>query len=310
MSYDRQKLVVVLMSTYNGEKYIEKQIESILHQKWVMVKLIIRDDGSMDSTVDIINRRYSSDARVTLLSDINVGCEKSFSWLIYNAPKADYYAFADQDDVWLDDKLYNAVKKLETESQEQPLTYYSNLKVVDENLSFLFYKFKPGYVKNTKKQALGDICVWGCTCVFNSFALEKARLLLNQDSSICHEHSVWLVSLFLGKTVYDENSFILYRQHGDNLSGQVKTKGERLLYFIHRLFETRDMSPCFQPIARALLETFREQLDKEDRDILERISRYTDNKKYKLWLLFTTKINSYDILREISRRIRIINNKY
>ena len=95
------KTVAVLMSTYNGENYIKEQIESIFNQKGVIVKLYVRDDGSKDRTLEILK-----DYNVNLEKGTNIGYIKSFMWLIKNVPFADYYALADQDDVWDEDKLY------------------------------------------------------------------------------------------------------------------------------------------------------------------------------------------------------------
>ena len=130
------KTVCVLMSTYNGEKYIVEQIDSILQQENVNVNLLIRDDGSKDKTVEII-KQYLIDKRVSFVSGDNIGYKKSFLWLMDNSPNSDYYAFADQDDVWKKDKLFAAVTKLENEDIAEPKLYTSALTRVDENLNYI-----------------------------------------------------------------------------------------------------------------------------------------------------------------------------
>ena len=99
--------VAVLLSAYNGDKFIKEQIESILNQNGVNVKLTIRNDGGdpEEKTRRIIREYVAKDERVSLLEGENLGCAKSFWQLLREAPEADYYAFADQDDVWLPDKL-------------------------------------------------------------------------------------------------------------------------------------------------------------------------------------------------------------
>ena len=95
------KKVLVLMSTYNGGNYISAQIESILTQENIDVELLIRDDGSIDETINIINMISAKHTdRIRLIIGKNLGYEKSFLNLLFNAKNADFVAFADQDDVW------------------------------------------------------------------------------------------------------------------------------------------------------------------------------------------------------------------
>ena len=97
------------MSTYNGQKYIRQQIDSILQQTNVEVNLLVRDDGSKDDTIKILDE-YKQEGKLTYYTGPNLGPQLSFLNLLNNCPKADYYAFADQDDYWEKDKLSTAVK--------------------------------------------------------------------------------------------------------------------------------------------------------------------------------------------------------
>ena len=101
--------VSVLMSTYNGEKYLHEQINSILGQQGVEIHLLIRDDGSSDGTVEICKEYAKKYNQITFYQGENLGVGKSFLDLLKHAPDADYYSFADQDDVWLEDKIIRAV---------------------------------------------------------------------------------------------------------------------------------------------------------------------------------------------------------
>lgn len=101
--------ILVLMSTFNGEKFIREQIESILAQENVNIKLLVRDDGSTDKTLDILNE-YKNKGKLNYYIGKNLGPQLSFMHLLQNAPYCEYYAFADQDDVWLKDKLSTAIK--------------------------------------------------------------------------------------------------------------------------------------------------------------------------------------------------------
>ena len=124
------KKVLVLMSTYNGEKYLGQQIESILAQEKVDVHLMIRDDGSTDNTRNVL-KRYENNDRITIKYGKNTGVGVSFLKLLYVNMDADYYAFSDQDDVWKKDKLIAGIRKLE--EINGPALYASNQTVTDKD---------------------------------------------------------------------------------------------------------------------------------------------------------------------------------
>jgi rhamnosyltransferase len=124
------KKVCVLLSTYNGEAYLREQIDSILAQIDVSVELIIRDDGSKDSTVKIINEYKNQYVNVLILDSYkNLGPANSFMELLYASGDADYYAFAEQDDIWLPEKLSKAIGIIEhknIDGSSSPVLYASN----------------------------------------------------------------------------------------------------------------------------------------------------------------------------------------
>lgn len=113
--------VQVLLSTYNGETYLEEQIESILNQKDVNVRLLVRDDGSMDGTNDILRMYAKTHENVFYYRGENSGVVASFFRLFETSdPDVDFYALADQDDVWEPDKLITAVRQLEAMREANP----------------------------------------------------------------------------------------------------------------------------------------------------------------------------------------------
>jgi len=212
--------VQVLMSTYNGERYIKEQIESILEQTGVEVSLLIRDDGSKDSTRSILDEIQSSDDRVNCVFEENVGVKKSFLKLVKMAdPDSDYYAFSDQDDIWLTDKLETAVNVLQKEDADIPLIYGSSVSVYkDETLA--------GEIFVCPQLNIGNFLIKnyypGCTMVFN----KKTKELIDfVDYNILrtnplHDHWLNLVCTACGgKVLMDPNPHMLYRLHGNNEVG-------------------------------------------------------------------------------------------
>ena len=133
--------VIVLMSTYNGEKYLRNQIESLLRQVDVEIEILVRDDGSKDGTLGILeeyknSREYSG--KLSYYVGPNVGPAKSFLDLIKHAPEAEYYALCDQDDTWLPDKLKIAVEAIVKASWLKEKGLALNENAVKSGLSDLF----------------------------------------------------------------------------------------------------------------------------------------------------------------------------
>ena len=124
--------VCVLMATYNGEKYLREQVDSIIGQHNININLIVRDDGSTDSTINILSE-YEEKGLLTYTKGANLGPARSFMELLKFSPISDYYAFSDQDDIWLPDKIKTAVDMMK-EDEEKPALYFCQTQLVDENL--------------------------------------------------------------------------------------------------------------------------------------------------------------------------------
>lgn len=221
------KTVCVLLSAYNGEKYISEQIDSILAQEGVDVHLIVRDDGSTDSTLTIL-QSYKEKGKLDFIVGENIGWKKSFMELLFKASPADYYAFSDQDDYWLPEKLQVAVEQLETMGKG-PNLYCSN--------TYYWRQGEPVSPYRTDKvpTAKDYILIWiltqGCTFVFTKQLLSQ---IITARPSIDTPHDVLVMraAAMMGDVYYDSTPHIWYRQHGDNTVGA--TKG--LFAHIKRIF--------------------------------------------------------------------------
>ena len=211
--------VMVLMSTYNGEKYLKMQLDSVLNQEGVDVQILVRDDGSTDGTLDIL-QEYAKQGKLTYYTGPNLKPAKSFMDLIRKASQADYYAFADQDDYWLPGKLARAVEKLGSFSDPQrPSLYYSRTILVDKDL-----KPYPDNLQKYRKfltftQSVISSQATGCTFVFNAALVHLARQY-KPEFQLMHDAWLFLICLGVGGNVFfDEQSFIYYRQHENNVIG-------------------------------------------------------------------------------------------
>jgi glycosyltransferase involved in cell wall biosynthesis len=208
--------VVVLMSTWNGALYLREQIDSILSQtNCGYIFLLIRDDGSSDNTVEII--KSYKDQRITLIEGRNLGPKASFFELLTLAQtiQADFYALADQDDVWGERKIFSAIKLIG--EVQLPTFYCSSLELVDQSLVHLSNYSHIGN-KSFASTLLRNFAT-GCTCVFNKSFLVKLKF--PKDSAQILMHDWWLAAFATAfcNVIYDENSYIKYRQHSSNHVG-------------------------------------------------------------------------------------------
>ncbi len=289
------KRVAVLMSTYNGEKYIEEQIDSILTQRDVVVTLYIRDDGSKDETVNIINNYILKNQNIVFYKDnVNLGPGRSFLTLLdyvaTSQKKFDFYAFSDQDDIWLGNKLIEAIKLIDT--CNQPTLYCSN-QLIYENGKILGLRFGEKPVLMLKKQITTNL-LYGCTFVFNSLlANELVNCGLSKKSSIDsanHDGWVVLVAMLIGKIVYDQNAYIKYRIHTGNLVGLKSfTFQERLLRIINEYSCRKNLR---MNRAIALRAMFDSRLRQEDKIIIDKFADYKNSLRNRLKLMFDKSVTS------------------
>lgn len=231
-----KKKIVVLLSTYNGEKYLKEQIDSILNQKsFHQIDLMVRDDGSNDGTIEILKsyeEKYPE--RVQVNYKENIGYINSFFELIRGAEGYDYYALSDQDDIWLEDKIETAVEVCESSAYNGPLLYGSSSFLVNDRLEIMGET-----QKNLKGITWDNLLIQnffpGHTQVFND-ALCKI-LKAEVDCSKIYVHDFWITYMaFLhGKAIFDNQSHTYYRQHGTNTVGFGKNSVEWIMERLKRI---------------------------------------------------------------------------
>ena len=216
--------VLVLMATYNGENYLEEQIDSILSQEGVDVSLWISDDCSSDSTYEICQKYAMNNTNIRIRQNSsNKRVARNFMDMVYEAEASrfDYYAFSDQDDVWLPQKLSRAIEYIE-ESGPGPRLYYSDVLDVDVDLKNGRREIAPfRRFASSLKLVLVLNWVLGCTMVFNSdflLAVQQYRPL-----AFPRNHDGWfhLVGLACEWVIPDYDSALIYRRiTGSNVVGE------------------------------------------------------------------------------------------
>lgn len=260
--------VAVLLSSYNGEKYIREQIDSVLSQEGVEVILFIRDDGSSDRTPEIL-KTYEHDPRCIIYFEENVGVIKSFFDLIQKAHGYDYYALCDQDDVWDVNKLEEAVKHL-LKNQGQASMYFSATRVVDESLNEIS---DAKMISGPRALSLNEVLLTnnatGCTIVFNQ-NLREHLLDKLPERMIMHDHWIYLVCLALGgKVIYDNKPHISYRQHEENVLGNRKTLASTIKYS-----SFSSMKGVRSSLAKFIYQSHVDTIPNENKAILKAFAEY------------------------------------
>lgn len=205
-----------------------QQIQSFFNQTYKNWRLIIRDDGSTDQTLEILNKLAEDyKGKIIFYSGENIGTIKSFEWLLTQSD-AEYTMFSDHDDVWLENKIEDTLlkmKEMESIYAEKPLLVFTDLKVVNENLEVVeesFWKYARLDVKLLSYfNYLGVCnCVNACTIMINS----KAKEICLPFSVKTKMHDSWIALNVCkyGVIRYVDKPTILYRQHTDNVFGANK----------------------------------------------------------------------------------------
>ena len=217
----------ILLPTYNGEKYLREQLDSILNQNYQDIRLVISDDCSNDNTVKILKEYEKKDSRIELyIQSQNLGVVKNIEFLLKKVKNA-YYMLADQDDVWLKEKIEESIKKLKQENAD---LVFGDLEVVDENLKTIYSSFGNFMLLNRKiKKYINSNrinylynCVTGCTILAKKETIEKIVPLPNNSKYLIHDHWIGLIASINGKIAYMPEKYIKYRQHGTNQVGTEK----------------------------------------------------------------------------------------
>lgn len=219
-------LVDIVLTTFNGEKYLEEQLNSLLNQTYPHWRLIISDDGSTDETVRLLRRYEKLDDRIGIVNIVRQGgvVRNFYKALCFST--SDYVMFCDQDDIWLPDKvasMVNAIRSAELALGNQtPLLGFSDLSLVDETGMVIhesFYRFNRLEPRNNMdiRYLSWRSAVYGCTVIFNKALLKKA-MPMPFDIPM-HDHWFALVAAKCGKIFYCPESNIYYRQHRDNVIG-------------------------------------------------------------------------------------------
>jgi glycosyltransferase involved in cell wall biosynthesis len=224
--------VSVLLATFNGEKYIEEFLDSLADQVGVEVNLYVSDDGSTDRTLEIIETFINKFKTVKFLEGPKLGPSRNFLHLLQNA-QGNFFSFADQDDIWLPEKLLQSVQAIDL--VDCPCLFTSS--VADFNGSRISRKpFRmPISIMRNNSQ--------GCTMVFNS-ELRSLLLNLNAKNLIMHDWVALILAQIHGQVIFHEKPYVHYRLHQNNFVGH-QTKFNKIYNYLKSLALPKSKSSVF-----------------------------------------------------------------
>lgn len=239
------KQTAILLATYNGERYLEEQLNSLFRQTDTDWTLYVHDDGSQDNTPKILENFAKEHSNMIVLQYAPTGGAMSnFLSLLHNM-EADYYFFCDQDDIWVKEKVErekSEIQLLEKQKGEKcPIIVYSDLRVVDSNLDVIAHSFwqytgiKPQKYRTFAEAGTTNF-VTGCTMLFNN----AAKQALKPANAYTCMHDAWLVQCIfsVGGIVHNINEqLVLYRQHGRNELGAKDKKSITIAYRLKHFYE-------------------------------------------------------------------------
>ncbi|WP_304544124.1 glycosyltransferase family 2 protein [Sulfurimonas microaerophilic] len=231
-------MIDILLATYNGEKYLSAQLDSILKQTYQDFKILIHDDGSTDNTIKIIKKYALEHSDKLVVFDDNIrkgGACQNFSYLLQKA-SSPYIMFCDQDDIWLENRVQMFLSSMkDTEKKygkDIPLIVFSDLIVVDEKLNIISESMVESQKLNPKIASFFKLLkcqnvITGCAMMINKKALEISIPIPQQ--ALMHDWWIALNVAKYGKNIFLEDTTILYRQHSTNLVGYQKPSFIRFL---------------------------------------------------------------------------------
>jgi len=292
--------VVVVMSTYNGEKYIGEQIDSILLQRDVDVQLYIRDDGSNDTT-RIILSEYANNNKIHVEYGDNVGYKASFMLALLHAPIAEYYCFSDQDDVWDQNKLIKCIRVIENKTV--PALAFSNSYETDEYLKITNNLYPPNRAIPFYGMTFISPVAHGFLMVFNN---ELRQIVQSMGFVSLIPHDLWIgaIASYTGDIEYVNELLAKHRRLSTSLSRYnwkqtIRNRIRSIKY---------DQGTCIECAQKMRLAS--EYISPEKRQILDDIENYRCSLAAKWRLIKNNRMSYTGVTGWLAIKIKILINRF
>lgn len=284
--------VSILLASYNGALYIEQQILSIISQTYKDWNLYVRDDGSSDDTINIIQRYESMDDRIHLVKDTlgSLGCAKNFMALLPYS-NSEFTIFCDQDDIWLENKLEILVREMEKQDQSIPQLVYSNV-------------YSYSVVKGIGRPELAyPVCslrellfrcggVQGCSSLFNT---KLRELVIAYDGpTIMHDFTVTFLGVLFGKVSFINIPLMLYRQHEHNVTGmRSKSFKDLVLNFFKSNKKKGIINYKTYSTIKNITDLYKDKIDQENLRIINEFLKFPN--KSRILMIYSVLKNDFTL---------------
>lgn len=276
--------LVILLSTYNGEEYLKEQLDSLLAQDYKDFEVLVRDDGSIDGTIDILKDYASKYSFIKYYIGNNMGPYKSFWDLLKKTDEKDYYALCDQDDMWFKDKLSSAVNMMKKEDNNIPLLYCCNYQLTDKYLNPIETNISGLFSYTDFAHSLLYTSRPGCTFVFNNEARKKILEYDINSYTTVHDSLIHKIVCMFGKMMIDDNAHIYYRQHENNYIGLLGNKRQAFFARIKR-FAGGSAKNARSNCIKALLNTYENSCSSTQKELMNIVANYQNDRQLKKKML-------------------------
>ena len=272
--------VNIILATYNGGRFLKEQLDSLINQTYNNISIYIRDDGSTDNTIDIINEyisNNSSSKEIILLNDNagNLRCPGSFYKILNDCDSADYYAFCDQDDIWYEDKIKWAVEKLEQRKKQNkddsiPIVYYSGYEYYTDGGEFIRHSSR-----QNENPTVNDVIYYtpasGFVLVFNEAA--RQQFIVNVDPGK-ELHDRWLLrcAITMGQTIYDPRYTATHIRHAEAVTADNSSNKNLIVGFVKKEIMGQEMIEAKKNLIH-FCNVFQDRLNSKDRKILNKFTK-------------------------------------
>ena len=302
------KRVQVLLSTYNGERYLREQLDSFVAQTaFDTMSVLIRDDGSSDGTCAILSE-YAQRYGFVVEYGENVGITESYLWLLRHSDRnIEYFAFSDQDDVWLPDKIETALRSLDALDRNSPRLFASLSEIVDESLLHIGVSLQPRREVGFYNAMVQNACP-GHTQVFDSRLRDILCRIRCPEDVLVIDWWVYLAAAAMGTIRFEPRILVRHRQHDDNAVGYRISAFSQFFIRLKRTHSGEAANITRQ--LRSFLATYEECLPEEYRVEILRFLSESRNFRLRLAYLCSTPLYRQTAAETAAVKILYIFGKY
>ena len=287
-------MVDILMATYNGEAFVEEQVQSIINQTYREWRLLVHDDGSTDKTMEILHRLAEEDERVVVIEDgvQRLGVARNFIHLVKQSTAA-YCMFCDQDDVWLPNKVEKMVHAIEQYNQGIPQVVYTNAFLWNPDRGIISDKNTLTYPTTLRQTLFLNTGIQGAAAIFNRAMCEVIEQPLSYYAM--HDHVLLLAGICFGEVHYLHESLMYYRQHENNLTGNAPGSIAKKITLMWQNRNVPLVSREHYNGLKSFYEYFREGVRVDDRQVIEMFLSLPDkNCLVRLWRIVQYRFKLFD----------------